>query len=185
MAREYPHMRFVLNGGVDTAQAALEHLQRVDGVMIGRKVREDPWFLSELDQYIYSQPPHAVPRVMDVLDEYLRFADHMHSEYAMRYTRLARPLYALFAGKKGKAFRRNLGHSLAQAKSTRECSAAETESSYKVQFSEVVAEAVHSAEKEHAQSAKMASSVYANAADDDTCVDRKIEQQKQQQQQAI
>ncbi|KAJ2857369.1 hypothetical protein J3B02_001050 [Coemansia erecta] len=165
MAREYPHIQVVVNGGVDTAQAVHEHLKSVDGVMIGRKIREDPWFLSELDQHIYGESSHQIPKVIDVLDQYLGFADHMHSEYAMRFTRLARPLYALFAGRKGKAFRRNLAQALAQAKSDRVGVTAEDESQYKVRFSEIVAEAVHNAEKEHTQSAKAALPVHADIGD--------------------
>ncbi|KAJ2222911.1 hypothetical protein H4R99_005907 [Coemansia sp. RSA 1722] len=166
MARDYPHTQFVVNGGADSIQAVHDHLQNVDGVMIGRKIRENPWFLSELDQHVYGEPAQNIPLITDVLDEYLRFADHMHSEYAMRYTRLARPLYALFAGRKGKAFRRHLGQALVQARSERGCSngdadaGADTgsgaESGYRVRFSEVVAEAAHNAEQEHAQNAAAA-----------------------------
>ncbi len=48
LKRDYPELTIVLNGGVATTAAALQHLERVDGVMIGREAYQNPWFLVEL-----------------------------------------------------------------------------------------------------------------------------------------
>lgn len=50
---DFPHLTFVLNGGVRTLEAALAHLQRVDGVMLGRAVYEDPFVLGEADRKLF------------------------------------------------------------------------------------------------------------------------------------
>ncbi|KAJ1846312.1 hypothetical protein LPJ73_004571 [Coemansia sp. RSA 2703] len=146
MAREFPQTQVFVNGGVDSVEKTLAHLQHVDGVMIGRKIREDPWFLSTLDQYVYGVHGEMLPKAEQVLNEYVRFADQMHEEYAMRYTVLARPMYAIFGGRKGRSFRRNLGQTILQAKTSKD------RPLYSIRFSDAVSEAIYAAEKEHQQS---------------------------------
>ncbi|KAJ1724526.1 hypothetical protein LPJ53_001231 [Coemansia erecta] len=145
MAREFPQTQVFVNGGVDSVEKTLAHLQHADGVMIGRKIREDPWFLSALDQHVYGVHSDMLPTAEQVLSEYVRFANQMHSDYAMRYTVLARPLYALFSGRKGRTFRRILGQTILQAKASRD------RPLYSIQFSEAVSDAIYTAEKEHQQ----------------------------------
>jgi tRNA-dihydrouridine synthase A len=48
LKKDFPELNVVLNGGVETIEAVREHLDYVDGVMIGRKAYADPWFLAEL-----------------------------------------------------------------------------------------------------------------------------------------
>ncbi|KAJ2725337.1 hypothetical protein GGI07_001345 [Coemansia sp. Benny D115] len=152
MARRYPHTRVVANGGIDSVAAVQEHLRHVDGVMVGRKVREDPWFLSELDQHVYGHAADTLPTREQVLDSYIQYADQMHSELSVRHTLLARPLYALFRGRKAKALRRSLGQLISKA-------SAATDTPSSVLFSEIVREAVHAAEAEH-QAAMQAKQEY-------------------------
>lgn len=49
LKRERPALPVVLNGGIATADAALEHLGQVDGVMLGRAAYHDPYLLHCLD----------------------------------------------------------------------------------------------------------------------------------------
>ena len=47
---DFPELRILLNGGVDTVTAIQAHLAAgVDGVMIGRKAYADPYWLSEVE----------------------------------------------------------------------------------------------------------------------------------------
>ncbi|HEX7718283.1 MAG TPA: tRNA dihydrouridine(20/20a) synthase DusA, partial [Woeseiaceae bacterium] len=50
LKREHPHLTVILNGGIATTSSALEHLQHVDAVMIGREAYQNPWFLVELER---------------------------------------------------------------------------------------------------------------------------------------
>jgi len=47
LKREMPQLTIVLNGGVTTVAEVLAHLERVDGVMLGRAAYHNPWMLSE------------------------------------------------------------------------------------------------------------------------------------------
>lgn len=50
LKQDFPALRIVLNGGVNTLQEANEHLKYVDGVMIGRAAWYNPYLLRALDQ---------------------------------------------------------------------------------------------------------------------------------------
>ncbi|KAJ2338571.1 hypothetical protein IWW50_007030, partial [Coemansia erecta] len=145
MVRAYANTSFVVNGGIDSVGAVAEHLVHAGGVMIGRKVREDPWFLSELDQHIYNVPAAELPEPTHVLSQYTQFADAMHQRHGSRYSVLARPLFAFFQGRRGRAMRCHLGLALAKAKCRNG-----RDVSYSVPFGELVWDAVRSADAEFA-----------------------------------
>ncbi|TFH05883.1 MAG: tRNA dihydrouridine(20/20a) synthase DusA [Spirochaetales bacterium] len=50
---EIPTLQVEINGGIKTADEIQHHLERVDGVMIGRAAYDDPWFLSDADQRFF------------------------------------------------------------------------------------------------------------------------------------
>jgi tRNA-dihydrouridine synthase A len=52
----HPELVVVLNGGIaDLAQAAA-HLDRVDGVMMGRAAYQEPWRLLDVDPVLFAEP---------------------------------------------------------------------------------------------------------------------------------
>lgn len=53
LKQDFPHLTLVLNGGVRSLDEAQAHLARVDGVMLGRAVYEDPFVLEEADRRLF------------------------------------------------------------------------------------------------------------------------------------
>ncbi len=51
--QDFPHLSIAVNGGVKTLQEAQEHLQHLDGVMVGREAYQNPYLLAEVDQQIF------------------------------------------------------------------------------------------------------------------------------------
>jgi tRNA-dihydrouridine synthase A len=49
LKRERPQLQVVVNGGIDTLEAATEHLAHGDGAMLGRAAYHDPYLLHRLD----------------------------------------------------------------------------------------------------------------------------------------
>jgi tRNA-dihydrouridine synthase A len=47
---EFPQLTIVINGGITTLEQVALNLDRVDGVMLGRKAAEDPWFLTAVQE---------------------------------------------------------------------------------------------------------------------------------------
>jgi tRNA-dihydrouridine synthase A len=47
---DFPHLTIVLNGGVTSGEQIAEHLQHVDGVMLGRHAYHEPWSMADWDR---------------------------------------------------------------------------------------------------------------------------------------
>lgn len=52
--KEFPNVKFTLNGGIKTLAQLDEVLPHVDGVMIGRAAYENPWLFSDFDRRYYN-----------------------------------------------------------------------------------------------------------------------------------
>jgi len=104
---ELPHIPIVVNGGIASLEEATQHLQHVDGAMLGRAAYKEPWRLLAVDAGIYGDQG-ATPTMQDALGAML---DYIESELA-RGTRLhsiTRHLLGAFHGVPGaRAYRRYL-----------------------------------------------------------------------------
>jgi len=70
----FPQLDISINGGIKTFNEANEHLQHVDGVMIGREIYNSPYMLAEADQQIYQQSDKQVitrAEVVEQMGEYI------------------------------------------------------------------------------------------------------------------
>ena len=47
LKKDFPDLEFVLNGGITAKDQIEEHLQHVDGVMLGRAAYHDPWVIAD------------------------------------------------------------------------------------------------------------------------------------------
>ena len=47
LKRDFPEFEIVINGGITTRAQIAQHLQHVDGVMLGRAAYHDPWLLAD------------------------------------------------------------------------------------------------------------------------------------------
>ncbi|MBP6918693.1 MAG: tRNA dihydrouridine(20/20a) synthase DusA [Legionellaceae bacterium] len=54
---ELPHLPFVINGNIGTLEAVLEHLNQVDGVMLGRLACDNPYAVAQIHHGIYPDCP--------------------------------------------------------------------------------------------------------------------------------
>lgn len=62
LKRDFPALQIIINGGIKTYAAIKEHLQHVDGVMIGREAYHNPYFLARIDQEFYGATTKPVSR---------------------------------------------------------------------------------------------------------------------------
>ncbi|RKP09132.1 tRNA-dihydrouridine synthase, partial [Thamnocephalis sphaerospora] len=58
--RAFPHLRITLNGGLHTTEEVRAQLLQADGVMVGRKFRDSPMFIQELDRGMLAERLHSV-----------------------------------------------------------------------------------------------------------------------------
>jgi len=61
LKRDFPALTIVLNGGVTGNEQIAEHLQHVDGVMLGRAAYHQPWLMAEWDRRFLADADGAAP----------------------------------------------------------------------------------------------------------------------------
>lgn len=102
-----PDLQISLNGGIaDLGQAAV-HLQKVDGVMLGRAAYHNPFLLARVDQNIYGER-WLVPSRREIVEQML---PHIETELAagLRLHQITRHMLGLYAGEPGaRLWRREL-----------------------------------------------------------------------------
>ncbi|MGY6553973.1 MAG: tRNA dihydrouridine(20/20a) synthase DusA [Wenzhouxiangella sp.] len=93
----FPHLQFVLNGGLTEVESALSELAQADGIMLGRAAYQDPWILAELGRRL--DQPVAATR-LDVIE---RMADYAagHMARGGRLQQVARHMLGLFHAQPG------------------------------------------------------------------------------------
>jgi tRNA-dihydrouridine synthase A len=103
----HPSLDIVLNGGIADIDQALEHLGRLDGVMMGRAAYQDPWRLLAVDPVLFGEPaPFASPKAAaEALIPYIE----RELARGTRLNAMTRHVLGLFRGVAGaRAFRRHL-----------------------------------------------------------------------------
>lgn len=107
LKRDFPELDIIINGGITGLDSALEQLERVDGVMLGREVYHNPYLLSEVDGRLYGEnyPLKTRQEVILALLPYVR----QQLRQGVRLNNIARHLLGLFHGVDGaRAWRRYL-----------------------------------------------------------------------------
>jgi tRNA-dihydrouridine synthase A len=98
LKQDFPHLIIVLNGGVRNLDEAQVHLERVDGVMLGRAVYEDPFVLEHADARFFGLN-HSLSR-LEVAQAMLRYAE-VQLEQGTPLWAIARHMLNLFKGQPG------------------------------------------------------------------------------------
>ncbi len=99
LKQDYPDLTLVLNGGVQDLDDSLSHLDKVDGVMIGRAAYQSPYLLAEADQRIFGEVSPVVSRA-EVVMALMPYAERLADEGTpIKY--LTRHILGLFNGEPG------------------------------------------------------------------------------------
>jgi tRNA-dihydrouridine synthase A len=109
MKAAHPELTVAINGGITSLDAALEHLQHVDGVMLGRAAYHTPWLLAEVDRRIFGDAPPASAGSRLAVLEALRPYVARHIAQGGRLNNVSRHILGLYHGQpRARAFRRFL-----------------------------------------------------------------------------
>lgn len=96
---DFPALPIVLNGGVESLSDAARHLERVDGVMLGRAAYRTPYLLTEVDPLFFEEPAPVRTRV-EAVESYRPYVAQRLAQGAP-LTALTRHLLGLFQGCRG------------------------------------------------------------------------------------
>jgi tRNA-dihydrouridine synthase A len=105
----FPDLSLGINGGITSIEAALEHLTKVNEVMIGRAAIDDPYLLSAVDFQIYGDETHKEPisreEILEKMSSYLAQAE----QQGINSKHITRHWLGLYRGQPGgRAFRAKL-----------------------------------------------------------------------------
>ena len=107
LKQEHPGLTVVINGGIGDLDAAAGHLERVDGVMLGRAAYQDPFCLAEADRRLFD-PLAAVPTRESVVEAMLPYIEAAVAD-GTPLAAITRHMLGLFNGVRGaRAWRRHL-----------------------------------------------------------------------------
>jgi tRNA-dihydrouridine synthase A len=107
LAQERSGLSFELNGGILTLEAALQHLDRVAAVMVGRAVADDPFMLARADELFFGAEAKQLTRA-GVIRSYLPYVEEQR-QAGVGFRPLTRHLLPMFTAVRGaKAWRREL-----------------------------------------------------------------------------
>ncbi|MDH5217112.1 MAG: tRNA dihydrouridine(20/20a) synthase DusA [Gammaproteobacteria bacterium] len=105
LKRERPNLEIIINGGITRIDEMQEHLEHVDGVMVGRAAYHNPFLLAQVDELIYQQPNPGKSR-RDILQAFLPYVQ-AQLDQGVPLKAISRHILGLFQGVTGaKAWRR-------------------------------------------------------------------------------
>ncbi len=107
LKQDHPSLQISINGGITTLEACHQHLQAVDGVMIGREAYHNPYLFAEVDQQFYGENSKILSR-MEILEQLYPYIESELRKGA-RLNYITRHILGLFQGVPGaRAWRRHL-----------------------------------------------------------------------------
>lgn len=73
LKRDFPDLHITINGGIKTVLDMQQHLQQVDGVMIGREAYHNTYIMAEIDQLFFdpSIKPRSRKQIINAYAEYI------------------------------------------------------------------------------------------------------------------
>ena len=107
LKKDFPHLTIVVNGGIQTIEECQDHLEHVDGVMLGREAYQNPWMLAQVDEALFGMDSPLKSRD-DVIAELLPFAEQQLAQGG-QLNHITRHILGLYQGIPGaRKFRRHL-----------------------------------------------------------------------------
>ena len=117
LKRDFPQLEIVINGGITTLEQAQQHLEHIDGVMIGREAYTNPYLLATVDQQIYGSA-EAIKSREQIAEEFVKYAQNELSQQT-RLQSMVRHILGLFHAMPGaRQFRRHISENAYKADAT-------------------------------------------------------------------
>ena len=95
-----PDLHVSINGGIETLDEVLAHLEHLDGVMLGRAAYQRPWLLADVDRLVFGQAGNPVISQYEAAENML---DYIEARMAQGdyLTRVTKHMLGLFHAQPG------------------------------------------------------------------------------------
>ena len=97
--KDFPNLEIILNGGVNNIPSIKKHLKYVDGVMIGREIYKNPYFLKQIEEEIFKNK-NVITR-KKVLEKLIPYIESEIKKNKANIQSITRHTFGLFTGIKG------------------------------------------------------------------------------------
>jgi len=101
LKQEFPHLTIAINGGITRDEQIAAHLERVDGVMVGREAYHNPWIMSRWDALFFGDDRQAdlTPEAVELA--MLDYMERAHAEDGAPWYSIASHMLGLRHGLRG------------------------------------------------------------------------------------
>ncbi|MDF7676479.1 tRNA dihydrouridine(20/20a) synthase DusA [Neisseriaceae bacterium ESL0693] len=100
LKQEFPDLEIIINGGIRTNDDIAQHLQHVDGVMVGREAYHNPMIMQAWDKRFYADH-HALMTYPELVTALMDYARHELKQPQVKLQQLTRHYLGLLHGYPG------------------------------------------------------------------------------------
>jgi len=100
LKKDFPALTIAINGGITRNDQIADHLNQVDGVMIGREAYYNPWLLTTWDEQFFSAPASDITREA-VEEAMVNYMERAFKEDGCPWYAIARHMLGLYHGQRG------------------------------------------------------------------------------------
>ena len=97
---DFPQTEIIINGGIKTLDSALQHLSKVDGVMLGREPCQNPFMLQAVNKTIFNLANEELPTRISIMHRLYPYMERQ-LEQGIPLSRMIRHLVGLYRGGPG------------------------------------------------------------------------------------
>ena len=96
LKKDFPNLEIVINGGIQNLDESVQHLKKVDGVMLGRSAYDNPMITSQVDELIFNSNPKTCER-QKILKDYLLYCIEQN-DLGHTYSRTLKHVFGINKG---------------------------------------------------------------------------------------
>tara|TARA_B100000131_G_scaffold321632_1_gene372968 strand:+ start:49 stop:1041 length:993 start_codon:yes stop_codon:yes gene_type:complete len=101
LKKDFKNLEIIINGGITSSDQIKDHLEKVDGVMIGRSIYHSPYMLAEIEKEIFKN--EEVPSRQNVVEKLVKYLKE-EVKKGTRVNQVMRHTLGLFHGQTGSNF---------------------------------------------------------------------------------
>ena len=107
LKKDFPNLKFSINGGIDSCEDIARHLEHVDGAMLGRSIYHNPFLLEQIESEIFKSNERSLNREL-ILSKYMSYIS-AQLQQGVPIRSMTRHILGLYHGEaNAKLFRRLL-----------------------------------------------------------------------------
>ncbi len=101
LKKDFPNEEIIINGGITSVDQAKTHLEKTDGIMIGRAAYHTPYLLADIEKEIFKN--ENIPSRQDVIEQLIPYVKN-ELKKGVRLNQIMRHTLGLFHGQTGASY---------------------------------------------------------------------------------